>query len=88
MKHLRRIVVARYQPHRVFELMKRLPPALSFAKTSSDSPRSIGDLSVRSKTLSLDVGDGHSPAVGVAWRMSGQAEPDLWRTFGSSEKRR
>src|SRR5207245_3213751 len=27
MKHLRRIVVARYQPHGAFELMKGLPPA-------------------------------------------------------------
>jgi len=35
------------------------------------------------------VGNWDSPAVGVAgWRMSGQAEPDLWRAFGSSEKRR
>jgi hypothetical protein len=39
--------------------------------------------------MAVGIGDRDSPAVGVAgWRMSGQAEPDLWRAFGSSEKRR
>jgi hypothetical protein len=54
--------------HAVDDVVRSDDRALSFAKTSSDSLRSIGDLprGPRFRALMAVVGDRDSPAVGVA----------------------